>query len=104
MYRQFETFKNNFTWNELKEQRDKNQIELDKRIASLKAFRKKFPAKIHPNKNFKYIDQKDQKIIKSIKQVSESLPLSLSISTKLDTDKLFEKLGFENMGSNWRLK
>ena len=71
MYRQFETFKNNFTWNELKEQRDKNQIELDKRIASLKALKKKFPAKIHPNKNFKYLDQKDQKIIKSAKQISE---------------------------------
>ena len=71
MYRQFETFKNNFTWNELKEQRDKNQIELDKRIASLKALRKKFQAKVHPNKNFKYLDQKDQKIIKSAKQISE---------------------------------
>ena len=71
MYRQFETFKNNFTWNELKEQRDKNQIELDKRIAGLKALRKKFQAKVHPNKNFKYLDQKDQKIIKSAKQISE---------------------------------
>ena len=71
MYRQFETFKSHLTWNELKEQRDKNQIELDKRISSLKAFRKEYPAKIHPNTNFKYIDQNDQKIIKSAKQVSE---------------------------------
>ena len=71
MYHQFETFKNHFTWNELKEQRDKNQIELDKRIAGLKALRKKFQAKVHPNKNFKYLDQKDQKIIKSAKQISE---------------------------------
>ena len=71
MYRQFETFKSHLTWNELKEQRDKNQIELDKRISSLKAFRKEYPAKIHPNTNFKYIDQNDQKIIKSVKQVSE---------------------------------
>ena len=40
----------------------------------------------------------------SVKQVAENLPISLSIIAKLNADKLFEKLGFENMGSNWRLK
>lgn len=51
-------------------------------------------------RNYKVVKQ----LIDSVKQVSENLPISLSISTKLDGDKLFEKLGFENMGSNWRLK
>ena len=51
-----------------------------------------------------------KQLVDSTKQVSENLPLSLSINTKLDTDKfvdtnkLFEKLGFENMGNNWRLR
>ena len=45
-----------------------------------------------------------KQLIDSVKQISENLPISLSISAKLDTDKLFEKLGFENMGANWRLK
>jgi N-acetylglutamate synthase-like GNAT family acetyltransferase len=51
-------------------------------------------------RNYKLVKQ----LIDSIKQVSKNLPISLSIIAKLNGDKLFEKLGFENMGSNWRLK
>ena len=43
-------------------------------------------------------------LLDSVKQVSENNPILLSITSKLDGDKLFEKLGFENMGANWRLK
>ena len=50
-------------------------------------------------RNYKLMKQ----LIDSVKQISEYLPISLSISAKLDTDKLFEKLGFDNMGANWRL-
>jgi hypothetical protein len=51
-------------------------------------------------RNYKLVKQ----LIDSVKQVSENLPISLSVIAKLNGDKLFEKLGFENMGSNWRLK
>tara|TARA_X000001388_G_C2226187_1_gene121221 strand:+ start:229 stop:669 length:441 start_codon:yes stop_codon:yes gene_type:complete len=51
-------------------------------------------------RNYQVVKQ----LIDSVKQVSENLPISLSIIAKLNGDKLFEKLGFENMGSNWRLK
>ncbi len=42
-------------------------------------------------------------IIDSVKNVSEGLPMLLSISTGLHKDPVFERLGFENMGSNWRM-
>ena len=45
-----------------------------------------------------------KQLVDSVKQVAGNLPISLSIIAKLNADKLFEKLGFENMGSNWRLK
>ena len=51
-------------------------------------------------RNYQVVKQ----LIDSVKQVSENLPISLSIIAKLNGDKLFEKLGFENMGPNWRLK
>jgi N-acetylglutamate synthase-like GNAT family acetyltransferase len=51
-------------------------------------------------RNYKLVKQ----LIDSVKQVAQNLPISLSIIAKLNGDKLFEKLGFENMGSNWRLK
>ena len=51
-------------------------------------------------RNYKVVKQ----LVDSVKQVAENLPISLSIIAKLNADKLFEKLGFENMGSNWRLK
>lgn len=51
-------------------------------------------------RNYKLMKQ----LIDSVKQVSNNNPILLSITSKLEADKLFEKLGFENMGSNWRLK
>ena len=51
-------------------------------------------------RNFKLMNQ----LLESVKQVSNNNPILLSITSKLEADKLFEKLGFENMGSNWRLK
>ena len=51
-------------------------------------------------RNFKLMNQ----LLESVKQVSDNNPILLSITSKLEADKLFEKLGFENMGANWRLK
>jgi hypothetical protein len=42
-------------------------------------------------------------IIDSVKNVSEGLPINLSVTSGLHIDPVFEKLGFQNMGSNWRL-
>ena len=42
-------------------------------------------------------------IIDSVKNVSEGLPINLSVTSGLNIDPVFEKLGFQNMGSNWRL-
>ena len=50
-------------------------------------------------RNYQVVKQ----LVDSVKQVAENLPISLSIIAKLNADKLFEKLGFENMGANWRL-
>ena len=50
-------------------------------------------------RNYKLMNQ----LLDSVKQVSDSNPILLSITSKLKADNLFEKLGFENMGSNWRL-
>jgi len=43
-------------------------------------------------------------MIDSVKKIAKELPIVLSISTGLQIDPVFEKLGFENMGGNWRLK
>jgi len=42
-------------------------------------------------------------LVDSVKNVSEGLPIVLSITSGLHIDPVFEKLGFENMGSNWRM-
>lgn len=42
-------------------------------------------------------------LIDTIKKVAENLPIVLSITSGLHIDPVFEKLGFKNMGSNWRL-
>ena len=44
-----------------------------------------------------------KQLIDMIKTVADKDPILLSITSKLNADKLFEKLGFENMGANWRL-
>ena len=41
-------------------------------------------------------------LIDSVKRQAEGLPLVLSITSGLGIDPVFEKLGFKNMGSNWR--
>ena len=50
-------------------------------------------------RNFKLV----KTIIDSVKNVSEGLPINLSVTSGLHIDPVFKKLGFENMGSNWRL-
>ena len=44
-----------------------------------------------------------KQLIDMIKTVAKNDPILLSITSKLNADKLFEKLGFKNMGANWRL-
>ena len=51
-------------------------------------------------RNFKLV----KTIIDSVKKIANGLPTVLSITTGLKIDPVFEKLGFEDMGSNWRLK
>ena len=41
-------------------------------------------------------------LIDSVKKQAEGLPLVLSITSGLGIDPVFQKLGFKNMGSNWR--
>ena len=53
----------------------------------------------HRFRNYKLVKQ----LIDMIKKVADDNPIVLSITSKLDIDPVFERLGFENMGSNWRL-
>ena len=50
-------------------------------------------------RNFKLVKQ----IVKSVKELAKNMPIVLSITSGLGIDPVFEKLGFENMGGNWRL-
>lgn len=50
-------------------------------------------------RNYKLVKQ----LIESVKKVSEDLPIVLSITSGLGIDPVFQMLGFENMGGNWRL-
>ena len=50
-------------------------------------------------RNYKLVKQ----LVDMVKKVSDDNPIVLSITSKLDIDPVFERLGFENMGSNWRL-
>lgn len=49
-------------------------------------------------RNFKLV----KTLIDAVKRMSEDLPIVLSITSGLGIDPVFEKLGFKNMGSNWR--
>ena len=42
-------------------------------------------------------------LLGSVKKIAKDDPISLSISTKLNIDPVLQKLGFEDMGKNWRL-
>ena len=50
-------------------------------------------------RNFKIVKQ----MIDSVKKISGDMQIVLSITSGLGVDPVFEKLGFENMGGNWRL-
>ena len=50
-------------------------------------------------RNYKLVKE----LVEMIKKVADDNPIVLSITSKLDIDPVFERLGFENMGSNWRL-
>ena len=50
-------------------------------------------------RNFKLL----KTMVDSVKKVADKLPIILSVSTGLKIDPVFEKLGFEDMGTNWRL-
>ena len=50
-------------------------------------------------RNFKLVKQ----IVKSVKELAKDMPIVLSITSGLGIDPVFKKLGFENMGGNWRL-
>ena len=42
-------------------------------------------------------------MIDSVKKIAKELPIVIGVTTGLKIDPVFERLGFENMGSNWRL-
>tara|TARA_Y100001972_G_C7594861_1_gene298164 strand:+ start:415 stop:858 length:444 start_codon:yes stop_codon:yes gene_type:complete len=44
-----------------------------------------------------------KQILNMVKKKSDNNPIVLSITSKLNIDPVFKRLGFENMGSNWRL-
>jgi N-acetylglutamate synthase-like GNAT family acetyltransferase len=50
-------------------------------------------------RNFKLV----KTIVDSVKNIAEDLPIVMGVTTKIEIDAVFEKLGFENMGGNWRL-
>ena len=42
-------------------------------------------------------------LVESVKKVAENIPIFISVTTGLKIDPVFKRLGFENLGSNWRL-
>ena len=50
-------------------------------------------------RNFKLVTA----LVDSIKKVAKDLPMYLVVSSGLNVDPVFKKLGFKNLGSNWRL-
>ena len=50
-------------------------------------------------RNFKLVAT----LIDAIKKASEDLPIYLSVTSGLNIDPVFKKLGFESLGGNWRL-
>ena len=57
---------------------------------------------IYIKKNFRSYKLFKTKI-DSVKKIAKELPIVIGITTGLKIDPVFERLGFENMGSNWRL-
>jgi len=50
-------------------------------------------------RNFKLVSA----LVDSIRKVGKDLPMYLSVTSGLNIDPVFKKLGFESLGSNWRL-
>ena len=50
-------------------------------------------------RNFKLVAT----LVDAIKKASEDLPIYLSVTSGLNIDPVFKKLGFQNLGGNWRL-
>ena len=49
-------------------------------------------------RNFKLVTA----LFQAIKKVSDNLPMYLPVTSGLNIDPVFNKLGFKNLGSNWR--
>ena len=49
-------------------------------------------------RNFKLVTA----LFEGIKKVSDNLPMYLPVTSGLNLDPVFNKLGFKNLGSNWR--
>jgi len=49
-------------------------------------------------RNFKLVTA----LFEAIKKVSDNLPMYLPVTSGLNLDPVFNKLGFKNLGSNWR--
>jgi len=49
-------------------------------------------------RNFKLVTA----LFEAIKKVSDNLPMYLPVTSGLNIDPVFKKLGFKNLGSNWR--
>ena len=43
-------------------------------------------------------------LIMGVQQIAKDDHINFSITTKLQIDSILEKIGFEEMGKNWRLK
>ena len=52
-----------------------------------------------PYRNFKLV----KTLVDSVKNVADDLPIVMGVTTKIEIGAVLEKLGFENMGGNWRL-
>ena len=57
---------------------------------------------IYIKKNFRSL-KLFKTMIDSVKKIAKQLPIVIGVTTGLKIDPVFERLGFENMGSNWRL-
>ncbi len=50
-------------------------------------------------RNFRLVNN----LINSVKKIAKNLPIYLTVTTGNDTEPVFKRLGFEKLGSNWRL-
>ena len=42
-------------------------------------------------------------LVDTIKKISDNLPIYLPVTSGMNIDPVFKKLGFQNLGSNWRM-